>query len=233
MRKNQSVFCGDPRPPASIMAYAKHIGAHLKKINHDFTCIGQSDSTFHWQGQQWLLTDLPKPPLVLSNIAVALAILETLHQRLPIPLAAIRTGLQQLDLPGRYQIVKHQGKTFINDVAHNPAAIKNLVTQLKKDWPHHSIHLIFGMMADKDWSTCFELLSQLNLTHCYFPTVDDPRALTTEHLTTQCRIKNIPYQQSHSIDAALDTACLQALAEDIILVTGSFRLVGACIAYLK
>ena len=233
MRSGRLTVVGDRDVPATLKQQAAHTQARLQCLGQDFHNIAISEHHFSWQGKQWLLPDLTKPPVVLSNIAVALMITEALHDSLPVGLSAIRQALRQLQVPGRYQCLKYLNHTVILDVAHNLAAIEHLKEQLKRDWPLKPIHLIFGMMADKDWQSCLTVLSQLPLKHCYLPPLDDPRALNPQHLSQACLAKNISHQQSASLSAALFDACQQADSEDLIVVTGSFRLVGAALDGLE
>src|SRR5690606_22877252 len=85
----------------------------------------------------------------LLNAAAALAALETLEQRLPVPQQAVRLGLLQAALPGRFQIVPGQ-PTLILDVAHNPHAASVLAQNLDNMGFFPYTHAVLGMLNDKD-----------------------------------------------------------------------------------
>ena len=125
------------------------------------TC-GSTAATFALQGdrQQWSWTGrkrrysgLAHPALrganQLLNAATALAALESLHERLPIPAQAVRTGLALVELPGRFQIVPGQ-PVLVLDVAHNPQAAGALAVSLDQMGFYPRTFGVFGVMADKD-----------------------------------------------------------------------------------
>ncbi len=234
MRPKKRCVVGDRDVPKAISAYAANIKAPLQCLGLDFDCFSIDQTTFLWHGSQWCLNDLPQPRVKLSNLAVALAIVEAMQACLPVPVAAIKRALAQLIIPGRYQKSIYQGQTLLLDVAHNPAAIQYLLRQIQKDFPKKPIHLIFAMMQDKDWRTCFELLSTLKVKQAYFPRIEDPRALDNAALEQEAQEKPFVSNSYPTIKAALAMAVNNAIEEqDLIVVTGSFRVVGGVLNLLK
>ncbi len=226
MRPDRVCIVGDRNPPDVLSAYAAKMNTSLRCIGVDFDYYDANQTTLTWQGSEWYLTALTKPAVKLSNIAVALAIVEALHPVLPLSLAALSGALASLTIPGRYQKITCLGKTLLLDVAHNPAATGHLVRQLRKDFPGKRIHLLFGMMQDKDWRSCFDSLSTLNIRHAYFPNIDDPRALDNTVLSSAALSKNRNHAVYSTINEALAAALNNATEQELIIVTGSFRIVG-------
>jgi len=85
----------------------------------------------------------------LHNASAALAALDVLKDRLPVSMEAVRRGLVEVRLAGRFQFVP--GKpALILDVAHNPHAARSLAQNLSSLplCPH--IYAVFAMLKDKD-----------------------------------------------------------------------------------
>lgn len=233
MRPGQIAVIGDFDVPNSVRSHAQTIGAVLRCIGQQFHSWSQSE-TFQWQGSQWLLTDLPKPPILQSNTDTCLAILEALAPRLPVSVQVIRQGLQTVSIQGRYQTISLKPHTLVLDVAHNPDAILQLVTQLQHDWPKPPpLYVIFGMMADKAWLECLTLLSRLTPSHLYLCPIEDPRALPLSALTDACTTLSLNSVTCSSVHDALHRIRSQAEPPSLIVVTGSFRLVGEALHWLQ
>src|SRR5690606_13707339 len=92
----------------------------------------------------------------LLNASAVLAAIESLKNRLAVPLQSIRQGLLQAALPGRFQILPGQ-PTIILDVAHNPHAAAVLAHNLDSMAYFPYTHAVIGMLNDKD---CEEVLKK-------------------------------------------------------------------------
>lgn len=129
-RAGKPAICSDPVPPASLLAYAADIGCDLWLFGKDFNYSGDRQQ-WAYGGRSQRRSALAYPALrganQLLNASAALAALESLRDRIPVPQQAVRIGLSQAALPGRFQIVPGQ-PTVILDVAHNPHAAAVLST---------------------------------------------------------------------------------------------------------
>ena len=114
----------EPQPPAGMLERAHSIGADVYLIDRDFGYAGDNTQWLFWD---WLgkRSGLPLPALrgnhQLSNAAAALSALDALRERLPVEMGAIRRGLVELTLPGRFQVLPGRPSVIL-DVAHNPQA---------------------------------------------------------------------------------------------------------------
>lgn len=233
MRPGQTVVCGDLNVPLSIHQHSQTTGSTLLCINQQFHAAVVDDQHFHWQGEQSAWPKLPQVSgAILSNIAVALTIVTAMADRFTITLDALHNALQTLRLPGRYQCLalNSSNTTLILDVAHNPAAIQHLVQRVRKDWPKARIAGVFGILANKAWYECLALLSTLPNTCWHLCAIADPRALDPVNLAEACQVLKIEHQLCTSITDALQHSL--ATPPDLILVTGSFRMVGAAMDWL-
>ncbi len=72
-----------------------------------------------------------------------------LTDQLPVTMQAIRPGLIETELAGRFQVVP--GKpAIVLDVGHNPQAVKVLADNLSTMGFFDRTHAVLGMLNDKD-----------------------------------------------------------------------------------
>ncbi|MEJ2896490.1 bifunctional tetrahydrofolate synthase/dihydrofolate synthase [Bordetella avium] len=151
-RSGRPAICSDPVPPQSLIDYAEAIGADLWLFGRDFNYSGDRQQ-WSYGGREVRRNSLAYPALrganQLLNASAALAALESVRQRLPVPQQAVRLGLLQASLPGRFQILPGQ-PIIILDVAHNPHAAAVLAQNLDNMGFHPYTHAVFGMLNDKD-----------------------------------------------------------------------------------
>ena len=151
-RSGKPAICSDPVPPATLVEYAEQIGAELWLFGKDFNYSGDRQQ-WAYGGREQRRNALAYPALrganQLLNASAALAALESLRHRIPVPQQAVRLGLSQAALPGRFQILPGQ-PTVILDVAHNPHAAAVLAQNLDNMGFHPYTYGVIGMLSDKD-----------------------------------------------------------------------------------
>lgn len=152
-RTGHLAVCGDPAPPATLRVP----GVPLLCIGQDFGFLDRGIVWDFWcQDKQWV--DLPKPALLLQNMASALQTVEWLQRRLPVTEAAVRTALKILHLPGRIE-VRPGEVTEIRDVSHNPAAVAELGRYLSGQCVTGRTRAVFSMLADKDITGTLQVIA--------------------------------------------------------------------------
>jgi dihydrofolate synthase/folylpolyglutamate synthase len=85
----------------------------------------------------------------LDNAAAALSAVELLRNRLPVSMQAVRRGLIEVQLRGRFQVIPGR-PVLILDVAHNPQAAVALAESLAAMPFSPRTLAVVGMLADKD-----------------------------------------------------------------------------------
>ncbi|MGL4191843.1 MAG: bifunctional tetrahydrofolate synthase/dihydrofolate synthase [Vibrio sp.] len=218
-RAGKPAVCGQPKPPASVAGHADDIGAKLHQVGIQFTYQTTSSTTWDWHSGRFALTDLPIPALPLPNAATALMALGC--SGLEVSDLDIVAGLANAQLAGRMQQIS-SAPTIVLDVAHNPHSAHYLAQQLKQRYPQQTLHLVLGMLHDKDIAaTVAELMPLVN--HWYPASLSGPRAATAAQL---CQY--LPADTTHYVDpvAAFKAALTQAEPQDVIVVAGSFHTVG-------
>ena len=161
-RAGKPAFCADPNPPQRLLDHAASIGADLRLIGRDFgferPAAESGENRLQWRwwcraGEQVIKRALAYPglrgPTQLFNAAVVLAALEAISDKLPVTMQAIRPGLIETELSGRFQVVP--GKpAIVLDVGHNPQAVKVLADNLSGMGFFDRTLAVVGMLSDKD-----------------------------------------------------------------------------------
>ncbi|HOL64021.1 MAG TPA: bifunctional tetrahydrofolate synthase/dihydrofolate synthase [Accumulibacter sp.] len=152
-RAGKPAICADPAPPVTLIEHAQAIGAELQLLGRDFD-YRPDDAQWTFRGSGGVRRGgLARPGLrgacQLRNASAALAAVELLRTRLPVSMQAVRRGLLEIDLPGRFQALPGR-PTVILDVAHNPEALAALADSLAGMAFFPRTIAVVGMLADKD-----------------------------------------------------------------------------------
>ena len=120
-------------------------------------------------------------------------------------------------LMGRWQKL-HDHPTLVCDTGHNVGGITYVVEQLRQQ-SCHQLHIVIGMVNDKDISGVLALLPKEAI--YYFTQASVNRALPAKqllHLATEAGLKGKAYA---SVKNAVKAAMKESLPEDFIFVGGS------------
>jgi len=235
-RPGKPAICADPVPPQRLQAYAKTIGADLWLFGRDFNYSGDKQQ-WNWTGRGARRSAMAYPGLrganQLLNASAALAAIEVLKSRLPVMQSAVRTGLLQVQLPGRFQVLPGQ-PTIILDVAHNPHAASVLAVNLDNMGYFPFTLAVFGAMADKDIAQIIDKLKD-RIDHWLLTDLPVSRAATAQQLQEQLFKLGITPAKNRVIECCPSPAHALARARqlagqtDRIVVFGSFYTVGGAL----
>jgi dihydrofolate synthase/folylpolyglutamate synthase len=161
----------------------------------------------------------------IDNAAVAIRLAELLCETgFNIPHAAIVTGLETVQHPGRLELIQHK-PAFLIDGAHNPAGAKSLRSYLD-EFALHPLTLVFGAMRDKQLEEIGEILFP-SADLLVLTTVDNPRSATLEMLEPIARRFALGNILKSDVSAeALQIALANTSSEGMICIAGSLYLVG-------
>jgi dihydrofolate synthase/folylpolyglutamate synthase len=144
--------------------------------------------------------------------------------------ALVDGAFARLQIAGRMQEI---GGKWILDVAHNPAAATALAATLAARESRGRTVLVLGMLDDKDvegFVTAFAAIADAWIA----VTAHRPRAIPARELAR--RVANTTDQAcliAATLDAAIDRAAELTGADDRVLVTGSFYVVGAALDAIR
>lgn len=223
-RTAKPAIVGEPDMPMSIGEVARQLGAQLMRCGHEWDYSRQG-SDWSWQNTQRCWQNLPLPNVPLANAATALAALH--YSAIDINEQALRQGLRQAALPGRFQILS-QEPLLILDVAHNPHAAAYLAQRLAQ-LPRSGgrVRAVVGMLADKDIAGTLACL-QPQVDEWYCASLEGPRGASSARLAEQLTEP----RQFSDVKSAWHQAMQDADKRDTIIVCGSFHTVAHVMAAL-
>jgi dihydrofolate synthase / folylpolyglutamate synthase len=237
-RPGRPAVLGSREIPGVVEETARSIGAPLKRLGAEYH-YSLGSTGWHFRGTVWDLARLPAPALIgdaqYANAATAIAALEEIDARLPIPAAAVAQGLARVRLAGRFQVIAsaRDAPAWILDVAHNPAAARVLACNLR-DHPISGRTLaVCGILSDKDASgVVTELRGCIDAWWCV--STEGERGRSGASLAQAvARQVAAPVEASESISAGCAAALAHASSLDRILVFGSFHVVGPALDWLE
>jgi dihydrofolate synthase/folylpolyglutamate synthase len=230
-RAGRPAICADPAPPESIAQTAQSLGAELRQLGRDFS-FSMNDRSWSFTDGTHDWSDLPLLKLSgdfqLRNASAALAALATVEKRLPIPIEALRRGLAQASIAGRFQKIAIHPDVVV-DVAHNPHAAAELANNLRGEPCSGETLAVFGMLRDKDIAGVVALMDPL-VDAWFVSGIEDRRGTTLEEvLRVLSGVRGAVSGFGH-VDEAYRAALAAAGKDDRVVVFGSFITVGAVLA---
>jgi len=236
-RAGRPAFCADREPPQSLLDHAARIGADLQCLGHDFGYFGDRTQWTFWGRHELRRGGLPNPVLrgryQLQNASAALAVVDALKEQRPVAMQAIRRGLLELDLPGRFQVMPGR-PVVVLDVAHNPQATSALAENLGDMGFFSRTFAVVGMLGDKDVAGALAPLAG-KIDHWLLCSLDVPRGapaaalaevVTGGQLGGDCVSLKSPLE-------AYEQAAKRAGENDRIVVFGSFHTVAAVLRAIE
>lgn len=147
----------DPSVLAVLRAACDRVGAPFHALAPERVRAVEVDgqgTSFRFDARGWGVLDL-RTPLIgrhqAANAALAVDAVGLLGETLRPSADAVRAGVAGVRWPGRDQIEVVDGRTWLLDVAHNPAGIASLVDVLSRiDLPRPLVAVV-GVLADKEW----------------------------------------------------------------------------------
>jgi dihydrofolate synthase/folylpolyglutamate synthase len=169
------------------------------------------------------------PPLMgkfqIKNTVAAVAAAVSLgRDGFRISADSIEKGIRAASWPGRLEIV-YDHPLVVLDGAHNPAAAREIAATARSLWPGRTLRLVYASMRDKSIGEITEILFPL-ATVVYLTQPEQNRAATPEEILASAKD---PTQRIITVPnpvRALERACRESSAEEVVLVAGSLFLVG-------
>lgn len=227
-RAGKVAIFGDPDMPGAIAAEATKVGAQLWRMGKQFN-FKAHEIQWDYQGS-CTRNSLPWPALrgtfQLNNASTVLAVLDAMKETLPASMAAVRRGLTEVELPGRFQVLPGKPITIL-DVAHNPHAAHSLAKNLANMQTFPKTYGIFAMLKDKDIAGVVrELMWQVDV--WLLAGISAPRGATANELSAvvQRELVDGEIVTFSTVTDALHHACNEADENDRIVAFGSFYTVA-------
>jgi dihydrofolate synthase/folylpolyglutamate synthase len=173
---------------------------------------------------------------VQNNRAGVVATIAMLNNDLPVSQSQLRAGLDKQLLPGRLQFIKGKPSCLL-DVSHNEASVLAMLDYVDTLKLKGQIHAVFGALADKNYGLAYEAL-KARITHWYFCDLDGERGQSAKALSDKLFAGALQVDERLQIglystpELAFVAAKSNADCNDLVLIFGSFYLVGAIIPVL-
>jgi dihydrofolate synthase/folylpolyglutamate synthase len=226
-----------PGPRAVLRKRAADVGAPLVEVDADRRVsdvrVDLDGTRFRLDSERWGAREV-RIPLIgahqARNAALAAELLAVLPEEVRPSWAAVEAGFAAARWPGRMQVVRERGGTWIFDVAHNPAGVTALAQALDAADPPRPLVLVAAILNDKAWDAMLPpLLARA-----------DAAILTVADSAPEARRWD-PEAVARSLDAAIPVRVIPSLPDALmraetlapygtVLVTGSVHTVGDALA---
>lgn len=169
----------------------------------------------------------------VENAVTAVATLETLAESgFRLTDKDIVEGIRQVEWPGRIQVFSSNGRQVVMDGAHNPAAMKRLVSAVQDHFEFNRVILVFGGLNGHSTSGMLTELEPLS------PVVAavrsrHPRSASSEAVADVCSTAGFRVEfTSEDVGDTIRRVLGIALPDDLVLVTGSLSIVAEAVEEL-
>ncbi|NJA08524.1 bifunctional tetrahydrofolate synthase/dihydrofolate synthase [Methylomonas sp. UP202] len=220
---------GDQQPPASLLATAADIGAVTLRIGAAYRYRKRGE-VWDWLGESAELLGLPVPALQgehqYRNASAVIAAVQASNGRLPVGAEAIRRGVAEARLNGRFQLIDGSHPVLL-DVGHNPQAVGTLLEYLSESFPNAKIRAVFAMMKDKDIAGVIRIMAD-RVAEWHLAPLANPRAAPPETIAALFppELRDRVRDGYPDFSAAYRAASGQAGPGELTLIFGSFFLVS-------
>lgn len=168
------------------------------------------------------------------TILTAVSILR--RQGIVISDEAVKKGFEQViemtGLMGRWQKLGDKPLT-ICDTAHNTGGLQYIFRHLAS-LPHRHLHLVLGMVSDKDVDGVLSMLkAQIPSYSIYFTQASVRRAMPADELAKKAEAHNLHGTIYNNVESAFISAKANAEADDIIYIGGSTFVVADLLSVIN
>lgn len=165
----------------------------------------------------------------IKNVCTVLQSVSLLNEKFSVNQKQIRNGLKQVKkltgFTGRWAVLsKHP--LIITDTGHNREGISEVMKQITSI-KFNRLHIVLGMVADKDVSSVLKQLPE-NAEY-YFCRPAIPRGMPEAELRNRAMLVNLSGNEFPSVRSALKAAKARAGKSDLIFIGGSTFVVAEII----
>ncbi len=225
------VIIGESIPETRAVFEAKAEASHSKIYfaQNEWQIIGGQKNEFleieasHKQNGKTIHLELDLTgSYQLKNLpAVLLAVNELRKQGFEISDEQLKSALKQVktltELQGRWQIIQENPKV-ICDTGHNEDGIREVLKNISFT-THQQLHMVWGMVKDKDISKVLGMLPKSAAYYFCQPAI--PRAKVVNELLSEATVLGLKGNPYPSVREAYQAALNKAASGDLIFIGGS------------
>lgn len=159
----------------------------------------------------------------MHNLRVVVSLVDCLREMEPFELpddkvkAGILNVVEVTGFKGRMTTLAEK-PLVLTDTGHNLAGVREILKAFNRI-PHERLHIVWGMVGDKDYPTILKMLPPE--ASYYYVRPDVPRGLDVDELVQSAREAGLNGERYSSVQAGLAAARKAAHAEDLVFVGGS------------
>lgn len=240
IKKNIPVVIGESHPETQPV-FIQKATAENAPIYFADTHLHVANS--HQKGQHLVIDVLEGANVIFTQLALDLtgtyqlknvlnvieSVIQLRKQGYTISDAAVYKALKNVKkltgLQGRWQTIS-KNPLVICDTGHNKAGITEVMQNIKNT-PHQRLHLVIGMVKDKDISGVLALLPKDAIYYFCQPQLE--RALAANELAQQAAVFGLKGKAYNNVALALADAKQNAGPKDLVFVGGSTFVVAEMI----
>lgn len=200
-----------PEVQDAIAAKAEEMNSELlvadkKQMLSGEAVLGRQSFTYQGKTYELRANGLYQQENALLAIA---AVRELVRQGYEIPEEVVGTGLRNMSVPGRFEVLKHENPVVIIDGAHNPDAALRLRENVQALLKGYNKVFVIGVFSDKEYKKVVENTCDL-ADNIYTVKAEGARGLEAEQLA-QC-IQECGYEAEafvsvkDALESAIETA---------------------------
>ena len=161
----------------------------------------------------------------VDNAMVAVAAVEAFFGA-ALPDEVVREGLAAARVPGRFEVVGHHPLVVL-DGAHNPDALRGVAETLEAEFsPVGSRFVVLGQLAGRDPDAAVAAIGGLRPDLVVCTSLEGDRGVPARVVAAACARAGIAHEVVADPRAAVERVMALAAEEDVVVVTGSFRLLA-------
>ena len=224
IKRNKPVVMGNiPKDVVPILLNKAHNeNSTTFLLGRDFYVESNKDK-IKYQDSENKYEFLLRPLVESYDIGVAVKTIQLL--KINLDKKMVEDAINDTRIPGRYDLIQDNPKIIV-DGAHNLQAMSNLLNLVRKQ-KIGKIYVLLGMMKDKDLGPILKLFKKEKVT---LTRINYPRAAKLKDFPKDAQEK---YDYEENFEVAYDNLKTNLKTNDILVVTGSFYLVGAILNYCR
>ena len=198
--------------------------------------IIESNSThqvFNLDGQDYSYKNLELSLLgsyQVENAALGIAISKFIDKlESKITEDAVRRGLKNIIWPGRLEIIQREPYVVL-DGAHNAASMKAILSSINKIFDYKRLICIFGISSDKDIKG---VSKELETSSDIVILTKSKNERAKEAIYLKENFSKVKIEVTDNVASAIDLGLNMVDSEDLVLITGSFYVVGEAITFFR
>ncbi len=231
-RSQKPAFFGGNNPPQAMIDFCKQNNINLQYFEQDFK-IHRNELSFDVILRNKTYYAIPYPlqrsELQPINIALSIAILDSISSKFPVTTSQIKTGILKTNLIGRFQLLPGLPQIIL-DVAHNLEAVTAMLSNMIKLPFVRQKYAVFGIAADKDIIAIIKSAAHY-FDKWFIGKINNERSRDTESIK-QILLDNKVHSSNifefDNIDNACEHAYKQLNKQDRMVCFGSFLVVESC-----